>query len=385
MGEETRPEPKTSRAVTRRHVVQMVVAGVIASAAGIALGIAIDWFPTAASAQAGPIDDLWDVLIIASVPIFVLVCVVVVASVRLFRQRPGEEGLDGPPIHGSTRLEVAWTALPAALIIGLCAYAWTVLIDIEQAPADNQPELAERRVQVVGEQFAWTFRYNEGGRRFSSNRLYLPAGESVRFDVTSKDVIHDFWVPGFRMKIDAVPGITTGYRVTPTLLGEHEVVCAELCGVGHAYMRQTVVIQRPQEFQAWVRRQVAAAGAAGAGGGGGGGAGAGGSPGAEGEGAGQQAAADGKEIFTAGNPDTGAIACGTCHTLADAGTTAQTGPDLDEFAKDATANDLRHAIEEPNAEVEEGFSEGIMPTNYGETLSEAQLSALVSYLVEASK
>src|SRR5438067_348677 len=96
----------------------------IVSAVGIAFGLSIHWFPPAASKQADKVDTLYDVLIIASVPIFVLVAAVVVFSVIFFRMRPGQELEDGPPIHGNTRLEVVWTALPAALIAGLCTYAY---------------------------------------------------------------------------------------------------------------------------------------------------------------------------------------------------------------------------------------------------------------------
>src|SRR3954451_23866867 len=100
----------------------MVVVGVIASILGIALGLAINWFPSASSTQADKIDTLWDVLIIASVPVFVLVAVAIIYELLDCRMRPVEEQLDGPPIHGTTRLEVVWTALPALLILGLCAY-----------------------------------------------------------------------------------------------------------------------------------------------------------------------------------------------------------------------------------------------------------------------
>src|SRR3954467_5578991 len=115
----------------------MVVVGVVAAALGLALGLVIDWFPAADSTQADKIDTLWDVLLIASVPVFVLVAVVIIFAVIDFRMRPGEEGLDGPPIHGNTRLEVIWTAIPAVLILGLCTYAYIVLTDIEQAPASG--------------------------------------------------------------------------------------------------------------------------------------------------------------------------------------------------------------------------------------------------------
>src|SRR5215212_2261773 len=95
----------------REHasVVPLVVIGVVASIIGIALGLLIDWFPTAASTQAGPVDTLWDVLVIASVPFFVLVTSVILYCVWKFRMRPGQELMDGPPIHGNTKLEVWWT------------------------------------------------------------------------------------------------------------------------------------------------------------------------------------------------------------------------------------------------------------------------------------
>src|SRR3954467_11732289 len=252
----------------------MVVVGVVASARGIVLGLAVNWFPAADSTQADKIDTLWDVLVIASVPVFVLVVVVVLFAVIDFRMRPGEEALDGPPIHGNTRLEVIWTAIPATLIVGLVVYAYVVLRDIQAAPA-KQPE---RVVRVFGEQFAWTFEYNEGGRRFRNTQLYLPAGESVKFDVQSKDVIHDFWVPDFRLKIDAVPGITTSYRVTPktSAIGAHQIVCAELCGLGHAFMRQTAHVMTKADFTAWVRKTSAQQGGGGGGGGAGGAGGGGG-------------------------------------------------------------------------------------------------------------
>src|SRR3954462_12158078 len=293
-------EVAAERRAPRRTAAQMAIVGVVASILGVALGLLIDWFPPAASTQADEIDTLWDVLLIASVPVFVLVTTVIGFSVLNFRMRPGEEGIDGPPIHGNTRLEVIWTAIPATLIVGLVTYAYVVLRDIEKAPALAAGQ-KERVVRVFGEQFAWTFEYNEGGRTFRSAQLYLPAGESVKFDVQSKDVIHDFWVPDFRMKIDAVPGITTSYRVTPknSALGAHTIVCAELCGLGHAFMRQTAHVMTRPQFTAWVRKQTQPQGGAGGGGSGG-----------------QAAAPDANAFFTNGKDSTGATPCGACHTLA---------------------------------------------------------------------
>jgi cytochrome c oxidase subunit 2 len=331
----------------------MLVVGLIASALGIAAGLAIHWFPEAASTQAGPIDHLYDVLIWTSVPIFVLVTTVVGFSVIKFRMRPGEENLDGPPIHGNTRLEVIWTAIPAIILVCLCAYAWIVLNDIEEAHA------GEMRVNVTGQQFAWTFEYPQsGGKPIKSTQLYLPNHRPVRFYVKALDVLHDFWVPAFRMKIDAVPGIVTKYRVTPTRLGTYPVVCAELCGLGHGTMRSTTHVVSPAAFDKWIAQQKAPAQAAGAGG------------------AAKQA--DGKTLFTDGNG--AATACGACHKLADAGTAGETGPDLDKVLKGKDAAFIEESILSPDKEIAPGFQGGIMPKNYGDTLSDDERTALVKYL-----
>src|SRR5918992_1052053 len=118
--------PKASRE-SRAQLRQMFAIGAIASA----LGMLIDWFPVQASGEAKQIDTLWDVLLIASVPVFVLVQTIVLYCVWKYRMRPGEELMDGPPIHGNTRLEVIWTAIPATLLVILCGYAYVVLRDIE--------------------------------------------------------------------------------------------------------------------------------------------------------------------------------------------------------------------------------------------------------------
>jgi cytochrome c oxidase subunit 2 len=359
------PEESTPRRERKRTVQQMIVAGVIATAIGIAIGLSIHWFPPADSTQADQIDTLWDVLIIATVPVFVLVTVIVCFAVIEFRMRPGEEQLDGPPIHGNTKLEVIWTAVPAILIVGLVTYAYVVMRDIEDAPAAGN----ERVVAVTGQQFTWTFAYNEGGKKFNSAQLYLPAGESVKFDVRSKDVIHDFWVPDFRMKIDAVPGITTHYRVTPKreAIGDHAIVCAELCGLGHAYMRQTAHVLSRAEFDKWVQKVTAKPAGGGGGGGGGGGA-----------------AVDAKALFTSGDADTGATACATCHTLADAGAKGQVGPVLDKVLKGKDAAFIKESILDPDKEIAPGFQPGVMPGNFGDTLSAKQVDALVKYLSEVT-
>ena len=363
--EDREPEDPRSASAGRRELRQMLVIGAIAAAGGIALALLIDWFPTAASRQAGPIDTLWDVLLIVSVPIFVLVETVVLYCVWRFRMRPGEEDEDGPAIHGNTKLEVVWTAVPAVLLVILCAYAYVVLTDIEEAQADR-----ELPVRVVGEQFTWTFYYRgDGGKEIASSHLYLPAKQHVLFTVQSEDVLHDFWVPAFRMKIDAVPGIDTHIRVDTTeRLGTFPVVCAELCGLGHSVMRQSAHVVSRQDFDSWMARRQQAAQAGGGGGG------------AQGGGGGGGEAADGKAIFTSAQP----TACSTCHTLADAGATGTAGPNLDEALPGKSEDFIRESIVDPNAKIEEGYSPGVMPVGFGDSLSPEQLDALVEYLAEVS-
>lgn len=349
MGEETRRGP-----VPGRTWALLVAIIAIASALGVVLGLVIDWFPTQGSNFASDIDTFWDVLLIVSVPIFVLVATFVLFSIWRWRRRPGEERLEGPPIHGNTRLEVIWTALPAALIAGLCAYATVILLDIQEAPAQGT-----RVVNVTGEQFAWSFSLNEGGKEIKANQIVLPVGEPVEFKVRTKDVIHDFWVPEWRLKVDAVPGITTSYSLTPEKQGRFQVVCAELCGLGHAFMRQNIGVVSKAGYEKWVAQAGRPAGG-----------------GAAGDGAKK---ADGKELFVAGNPSTGATACGACHTLAAAGTSAQTGPDMAQV-KGWDAARIKEAIVNPDKEIAKGFGKGIMPPNYGQTLSPEELDALVAYI-----
>jgi len=332
----------------RTPVVWMVIHGVIASALGIAAGVLIEWFPEQGSTQAQRVDTVWDVLIWASVPIFVTVMIIVLFSVRNFRMRPGEENLDGPPIHGNTKLEIYWTALPAIILVALCSYSYVEL----QAIEESKP--GEMRIKVTGQQFAWTFEYPQaGGKPIASTQLYLPVDKPVRFIVRSPDVIHDFWVPAFRMKVDAVPGIDTSYRITPRREGSYPVVCAELCGLGHSLMRNKARVVSQSQFAAWIAEQKAPAQTA-----------VGGAP-------------DAKKLFTDGNGT--AQACGACHTLADAGTKGTTGPDLGKVLKGEDADAIREQIVKPSEELAAGF-EDLMPKDFAGTLSVEELDALVKYL-----
>ena len=233
-----------------KPLLQMGVIGGIGIIIGIPVALVIPWFPADASTQAHNIHTLYTVLLIVSVPIFVLVETVVLYSVWKFRMKPGEEEKDGPPIHGNTRLEVIWTAIPAILLVSLCGYAYSVLRSNEKTHPGAMV------VTVTERQFAFQFGYPAaGGKEILSSDLYLPKGAPVVFHLKSLDVIHSFFVPEFSVKLDAVPGIVTVLRVTPTRLGNYPAECTELCGAGHSLMRAPVHVVTPTAFRTWLAHQ----------------------------------------------------------------------------------------------------------------------------------
>jgi cytochrome c oxidase subunit II len=347
---------------------RMIIYGVIATAILLPISLSIDWFPHQGSTTADDIDTLYDWLLIVSVPIFVLVMTVAIYSVVRFRAKPGDTG-DGAPIHGNARLEVVWVVIPFILVSVLAGYAWITLNDIEKK------KKGELVVDVTGQQFAWHYSYKApNGKPVESNLLYLPVNRQVKFEIHTKDVIHSFWIPDFRLKSDAVPGITTNWRTTPTKLGIHDVVCTELCGAGHSLMRSTVRVVPAQQFTAWLNKQAGVTA-------GGPGGGPGTATAAKG---GAAAGEDGKAVFASNG-------CGGCHTLAAAGSSGTVGPNLDNVVADAAkfgkgkppADYIRTSIAAPNAFVVPGFPKGTMPDTFAKQLSPAQLDALVKFLMES--
>ena len=374
----------------KRPFLQMFVVWAIGVAILLPIALVIPWFPAKGSLQAGNARTLYTVLLIATVPIFVLVETVVLFSVWKFRMRPGDEQKDGPPIHGNTRLEVVWTVLPAVLILGLVTYAYTVLHKNEK----HKP--GEMLVNVTARQFTFEFSYpGLDGKTIVSPQLYLPDNKPVVFKIRSLDVVHSFFVPEFSEKIDAVPGIVTTLRVTPRRLGTYPAECTELCGAGHSLMRETVHVLTPSKFDAWAKSQKAnapppigtppaeAAQYA---------APATSSASAVPKGASATSAAAGKAVFT------GSAGCTACHTLAAAGATGTIGPDLDKHLRSdcATAQSKQirgatlqkctyTAITSPYKYLPSGYQAGIMPSNFSQTLTSTQIQALVTFLSSAAK
>jgi cytochrome c oxidase subunit II len=162
-----------------------------------------------------------------------------------FKAKPGDES-DGEPIHGNTRLEVAWTVIPTIIVLFGAGYSWSVLHDIEKV--DKNP----LTIDVFSQQYAWSFGYPGKGDAFVEGEMHVPLNRQVQFKMHAQDVIHSFWVPEWRIKKDNVPGITTTAIVTPDRLGTYQLICTELCGFGHASMRAKVVVEKPADFRKWV-------------------------------------------------------------------------------------------------------------------------------------
>jgi cytochrome c oxidase subunit 2 len=236
----------------RRHPFAQVVAITVAGTAiGTAVVLTVPWLPQEASSAARPMDTLYDALAVASVFVFSLVMAILIVSVLRFRRRHGDLS-DGTPIHGNTGLEVVWTLIPTIIVLGAAVYSGVVLANVEE------PKPGTKLVNVTAQQFAWSFDYAGTGVT-GAGELHLVKDTPYLFKLHAKDVIHSFWVPEFRLKKDAVPGMTTSVRVKPTRFGTYSLVCAELCGLGHATMRATVKVEDQATFDRWLRAQKASA------------------------------------------------------------------------------------------------------------------------------
>ncbi len=209
-----------------------------------------DLMPLAASAQAIPIDWLWDVEMATISFLFAVIVVPMFYSLVVFRQRRNDTD-EGVHMEGNTSLEIAWTIVPLILVVVFAYLSAVNLADINRA----DPDAMIIRVRAL--QWDWKFEYPEYGG-FTSDELRLPVNRQVVLKMESSDVVHSFWVPEFRIKQDVVPGRTTEYRVTPNVIGTYKVRCAELCGTSHYSMEDAVLVVEPDDFVAWAEEQEAA-------------------------------------------------------------------------------------------------------------------------------
>ena len=327
----------------RKSIIQLLLIGVLVGVASFAVALVIPWMPELASEEGGRIDDVYVLASVISLVIFALVVAWLLFSIWKFRARSEDDDEDGKPIHGHTGLEAFWTAIPTALVTVIAIWSGIVLVKNEDLPSDH------RVIEIEAEQFAWSFTYPELG--VTTGVLRVPVGETIEFKMSAKDVIHSFWVPEWRVKQDLVPGIETTVIATPTKTGTYPLVCTELCGLGHATMRAQVVVLSGADYAAWESEQQQAAEAGGG---------------------------DlGQQVFANAG-------CGGCHVLADAGGAGEVGPNLDEVLPTLSAEQVREAIVEPNAELAPGYAPDVMPQDYAEQLTGEQLDALVEYMTNVT-
>jgi cytochrome c oxidase subunit 2 len=335
-------------------LVRLVAVGLAAAAVAFAVAFFVPWLPTPASKQADRVDFVFWFVTVICIAIFALVVAVILYAVVRFRAGPDDDS-DGAPIHGHTGLEIAWTAFPALLVTAIAIVSAVALAQNEKLPKHHL------LVNVTAQQFVWSFEY-PASKGLTSSTLRLPLGEAVELKMQSKDVIHSFWVPQFSQKQDVVPGITTRLVITPKRLGTYPVVCTELCGEGHALMRSQAIVMKPRAFAAWVNAQ-------------------------------QQAVGKASQAPSGGGPGLAAFngnGCSGCHTFKPAGSSATTGPDLDNLPADAQragkplAAFVRQSIVDPNAYIEKGYQPNIMPSTF-KSLPKQQLDALVQFLMGAKK
>lgn len=207
--------------------------------------------PTAASAEAGPIDQLFEAHFIMIAFLFSLIMVFMVYSVFAFRRKEGDD-TDGVHFHGNTALEIGWTIVPLVVVLGFGVWGAVVLGDVTRTEDDDGKSIIDMNVNVTGQQWAWSFSYPDYEQVGNSPELVLPVNQTIRLHMQSTDVLHSFWVPEFRVKQDLVPGMETTLRITPTEIDEYKVRCAEICGLNHATMLAPVRVVSQEDFDAWV-------------------------------------------------------------------------------------------------------------------------------------
>lgn len=237
----------------RRDLLILGVLWIAVSLLLILLANRVQFFPFAAAREAAVADSAFRLLLLMAAPVFALVLTVLVYSLVRFRGR-GDPPDDAPYVREHPGVARAWFVITSALAIYVMYNPG--LVGIAEMRGEHRADLV---VRVEAARWFWKFSYPQHG--ITARELILPVDRRVRFEVTAVDVLHSFWVPAFRTKIDAVPGMTTTLHVTPTAVGSTannfnlRVQCAELCGVAHDVMRTPMKIVGQAEFDTWTKAQ----------------------------------------------------------------------------------------------------------------------------------
>lgn len=216
--------------------------------------------PEPASGLGSEIDSIYYLILVITGAIFLLVEVALLVFLVRFRRR---EGRQAAYTHGHTKLEVVWTLIPFVLVMVIAIASTNVWLEAKAAERTRVAESA-LPLRVTAKQFEWNVTYPGPDERLDTeddfvkrNQLHLAVGRDVRIELTSEDVIHSFFVPDFRVKQDAVPGMLIPVWFQPTRTGEFPLGCAELCGLGHYRMKGSVTVHERDAFDRWVAEEQA--------------------------------------------------------------------------------------------------------------------------------
>jgi cytochrome c oxidase subunit II len=304
--------------------------------------------PSQASVASHDVDAVFIFILTIAGFFFVLTQGLLIYFAVRYRRKKGEEAAATPYITGNQTLEVIWIVIPSLLLVAIFAYGLTVFIKM-RTPIPGASE-----VQVTASQFQWSFKYPDG--RTAVNELRLPLGKPVKLIMTSRDVIHGFFVPAYRQKQDVLPGRYTYLWLVPRRAGTFDIFCSQYCGTGHSLMRANLIVMPEADYQAWVQGEQKKL-----------------------RGGPQSLADRGKALFESSG-------CLGCHSID--GTT-KVGPTLkgvfgsmvplaDGETVKADEEYLRESIEEPNEQIVKGF-QPIMPTFKG-TLKDDDIAAIIAYI-----
>lgn len=302
--------------------------------------------PSKSSTIAGEVDALFYFILIATAIVFaIVVSGLVLFSIR-YRRRTATAPLTSGKAH-DTKLEIIWTVIPTILVIILFFWGFNVYLKMRVVPRNAM------EIKVTGRQWFWVFDYPDGTK--AMNELVVPAGKPVRLLLSSEDVIHSFYIPAFRIKMDALPNRYTETWFEATQTGTFDIFCAEYCGKGHSEMTGLVKVLTPEDYTAWRDSSLAAVPET------------------------TSPVDRGRQLFSQ-------RACNTCHTIDGAPMVGPTFKNLYghtvtlEGGSSVTADEnyIRRSILEPKAEIVSGF-QPVMPTYQG-LLNDRDIDALVAYI-----
>lgn len=303
------------------------------------------WLPEAASTFAQSHDALFYFIYWLCVVFFIGIVGAMIHFGIKYKRR--SEGQRTSPLRGNHKVEILWSAGPGVLLLAVFVWGFVGFMDMIVPPANTLD------VRVTGQKWSWVFTYPNGGN--STNELVVPVGEPIKLTMSSVDVLHSFYVPAFRVKRDVLPNRYTVLWFQSDLPGTYNLFCTEYCGTDHSGMIGRVrVVSRP-EYDAYLQEL-------------------GGCP-------------DGESLAECGQTVFARSGCTACHSIdgsVGVGPTMQglTGSQRNFVdGSNATADDnyLRNSIVNPASQVVQGFG-NVMPGNYGQTLTEEQLTALIAYI-----